>query len=258
MKIIACQDSESASRRAADYILSTMHSCIGECGLFNFAVGGGSAPPKVYKHMVESGEIGPRQRKGFHLFWGDERSVPNDHPDSNVRQAREHLVVPAGLLEENIHAPNGGAPDLEAEALRYEEVLRDILPVTACNMPTFDLNFLGMGPDGHTASLFPNTEGLREGTGRAFIANKVPQKDTWRLSLTLEAIRTSRQVLIVATGEAKAPVLAEVFHIDEQPDKYPVDMLYREGADLLWIVDEAALSHFTDEQREAWGVGSLK
>lgn len=254
MKLIVCKDAAEASQHAAQHILGAMTYRCDECGLFSLAVGGGSAPPAVYRAMIESGRFSGSLANGVRVLWSDERSVPHDDPESNVRQAMAHLIEPGKVPMEHVLAPNGAAKDLDAEARRYEELLREHLPVSEDGMPVVDLNFLGMGPDGHTASLFPGTKALDDRSGRAFVPNHVPQKNTWRLTMTLPALRASREILVVATGESKAPVLAEVFDPNHSGDKHPIELIHREGMDMLWIVDEAAVSRFTPEQREAHGL----
>ncbi|MDK2972029.1 MAG: 6-phosphogluconolactonase [Candidatus Sumerlaeota bacterium] len=221
---------------AAEYLLSQIQLAVADRGAFHLALSGGSTPKVVYEQLVRTGRFTPELVACTHLYWGDERSVPNDDEQSNVRMAHESLIDPLGFPRGNVHPVNGGASDLRSEAKRYEELLLHNLTDGEGRWPGFDLVLLGMGADGHTASLFPGTAALQT-TNRFFVENEVPQLDTWRLTLTYSAINNSRHVLILVTGKSKAPVIKAM---REGDDGFPICGVRDGENEVMWMIDEAA------------------
>ena len=182
------------------------------------------------------------------LFWVDERAVPPDHPDSNYRMTREALLDHVPLHAEQIHRLEG---ELEPEvaAARYEAELRNSFRLEGGELPRFDLVSLGMGPDGHTASLFPHTEALHE-RSRLVTANHVPQMDTWRITLTWPVITRGASVFFLIGGDDKAQILNEVITGPPQHERLPSQIIRPSSGILTLILDKsaAALLPPTDEQ----------
>ncbi len=221
--------------RAKQLILASADAAIAARGRFTIALSGGSTPRPLYRALAE--ERGIDWSKWW-LFWGDERTVPPDHAESNYRLVRETLLdripVPPGL----VISPTAGEFALlppEEQALAYATALRDAFGVA---LPQLDLNLLGMGGDGHTASLFPFSHALRE-EERLFVANDVPKLNTTRLTMTYPLINASRQILFLAAGAEKASALAEVLQGAYQPEKYPSQRI-RRAPNVTWLVDSAA------------------
>ncbi len=174
------------------------------------------------------------------LFWVDERCVPPDDAESNFGMTRAAMLGKVPLPQANVHRMEGEL-DPEEAASRYESEIRDTFKLEGAETPTFDLIVLGLGPDGHTASLFPHTEGLNE-MARICIANHVPQKDTWRMTLTWPVITQGRQVAFLIEGPDKAEMIRTVFTGPYDPETYPAQLIRPASGRLLLLLDEAAAS----------------
>ena len=172
------------------------------------------------------------------LYWVDERSVPPDSNDSNYRMTREALLDHVPLRADQIHRIEGEL-DPEVAAARYESELRNSFRLEGAESPRFDLIALGMGDDGHTASLFPHTEAIHE-LGRLVTANHVPQKNTWRITLTWPVINHARSVFFLIAGADKAQVLNEVLTGPRDPEKLPSQLIWPSSGILTLILDKAA------------------
>jgi 6-phosphogluconolactonase len=207
-------------------------------GVFNVALSGGSTPKKLYSKLVQ-------EKKYFeqipwditHFFWGDERTVPPDHPDSNFRMAWEAMLKQLTISEKQIHRILAEEPDSNVAAENYEQVIRKHFNI-GTDIPQFDLIFLGMGPDGHTASLFPHTEALRE-RSKLIVANQVPKLNTIRITMTFPLVNNASSVIFLVAGEDKAEALKAVLEGPPNPDEYPSQVIRPKGR-LLWLIDHAA------------------
>lgn len=209
-------------------------------GVARVAISGGSTPQAAFKLLADPAHpfASTVPWDKLQLFWVDERCVPPDDPESNFgvckRLLLDHVAIPAA----NVHRMEGEL-DPEEAASRYESTLRNTLKLEGAESPKFDLLLLGMGDDGHTASLFPHTDGLRE-MSRLAIANHVPQKDTWRISLTSPVINQAAEVAFEIAGPAKTAILAEVFTGPRDPERLPSQLIRPANGRLLLQVDEAA------------------
>jgi len=225
-------DLDALSRAAADEFISLVVAQP-EGAPFHVALSGGSTPKKLFDVLVARGRNAlPWER--VELWWGDERCVPPEHPDSNYGMTKAHLIDPLQLGPAKIHRLAGERPPIQA-AQEYESALVGALGAP----PIFDLVWLGMGPDGHTASLFPGSAGVRE--KQAFvIANEVDspltQGPTTRLSVTFPVIDAARRVRFLVGGADKAATLAEV--ATGPNERYPSSLVA--AADTVWLIDEAA------------------
>lgn len=216
-------------------ILATAEEAIAVRGRFAIALSGGSTPRPLYRALAQDPSIDWTK---WWIFWGDERTVPPDHVESNYRLVREtlldHLPVQPGVVISPVAGEFALLPPDE-QALAYETALRETF---ASDLPRFDLNLLGMGADGHTASLFPFTLALRE-EERLFVANDVPKLNTTRLTMTYPLINASRHICFMVAGADKAPALAQVLQGAPQPECYPSQRI-RRFPDVTWLMDDAA------------------
>lgn len=234
-------DADALSQAAADYFLALADSAIQQRGQFTVALSGGNTPTPLYRVLGT-----PKFQKAInwdhiHFFWGDERCVPPDHPNSNYRMVREVLLQKISIPEENVHrVPAELEPRMAAFA--YEEVLRNYF---FDEWPRFDLVLLGMGEDGHTASLFPNSAGLNE-THRWFIANHAPEKDEWRLTLTKNAINAARHIAVIVTGDSKAATLIDVLEGEHQQHEKPIQLIAPGNGEMVWFLDQTAAKKLSD------------
>jgi 6-phosphogluconolactonase len=203
---------------------------------------------RVFEILAEQDLLAPDVIVRTHVFWGDERTVPHGHQESNVGAAMRAFLEPLGFPRENIHAPDGGQKNLEREAMAYEIEIKRHVRLGANGQPCFDLILLGMGSDGHTASLFPGTEALAA-RHRTFVLNEVPQLNTQRLTLTFDVLNAATYIVILVTGAEKAGVLAEIFAAgpDAPEPAYPIQRVRGTGENVLWLADDAALSQFTPD-----------
>jgi 6-phosphogluconolactonase len=229
-------DAESVARAAAEAFVRLSLEAVEERGAFSVALSGGTTPRRVYE-LLASGEYRVRAEwPKVHVFFGDERTVPPDHAESNYRMAREALLSRVSIPTENVHRIDG-VGDAAANASDYESVMRGFFGDV--DWPRFDLVFLGMGDDGHTASLFPETPALEEARAWA-AANWVEKLGTWRITLTAPAINAARRVVFLVTGASKAERLNEVLNGARYPSRLPSQMIRPRDGLLEWYVDRAA------------------
>jgi 6-phosphogluconolactonase len=231
-----------AAAVAQQLIAAAANVSIGKRGFFRVALSGGSTPRPVYEALAGGENLNwPR----WQIFWSDERTVPPTSPESNYRLVKETLLD--GLARRG-EAPRmvvrmAGEGDPDAAAADYERAVRETVPANpksgAGETPRFDLLLLGIGGDGHTASLFPHTQALGE-TERLVAANLVPQLNTTRLTFTFPLINAARRVLVLVTGESKAAILREVLQGDPDPQRLPSQSIRPVDGTLTWLVDEAA------------------
>lgn len=222
---------EELAEAAARDFAQRAEAAIRERGRFAVALAGGSTPRATYEVLAR--EYADRVEWGrVHAFFGDERAVPPDHEDSNYRMAREALLgrVPVG----GVHRMRGELPPEEAAAA-YERELREFFGE---GLPSFDLVLLGIGEDGHTASLFPETSAL-EVTDRLAVANPVLKLETTRITLTAPVLNAARAVDFLVAGEGKARALREILEGDADPRAYPARLVRPQGG-AAWFVDRAA------------------
>jgi 6-phosphogluconolactonase len=231
-------DPERVAREAAGLFIRLSIEAASARGAFSVALSGGSTPRRVYELLAEDDYRAQVSWPGVHLFFGDERTVAPDHPDSNYRMANEALLSRVPIPAENVHRIDG-VGDAAAGASKYESELRAFFGDAA--WPRFDLVMLGMGDDGHTASLFPGSAAL--GEQQAWVAaNWVEKFQTWRITLTAPAINAARRVLFLVTGAGKAERLREVLKGERDPARLPSQLIRPRDGALEWFVDRAAAS----------------
>ena len=228
-------DAATVAEATAERLVAAARAAIEERGIFRVALSGGSTPKQVYPLLLEPERRDAVDWARVELFWGDERSVPPDHPESNFGVAYQMLIAQLpNVRPDRVHRMPAEAPDMDAAALSYESELRLAFGARGTEPPAFDLIWLGMGPDGHTASLFPNTEALTE-SDRWVVANRVDAQETWRMTLTYPVLNAARQVLFVVTGADKADALRA---IRAGGSGLPAEGVTGEGVE--WLVDAAA------------------
>lgn len=233
-------DPAAVAVAAADQVLAWSREALSRQPWFSIALSGGSTPRLLYQQLTARAETGDFSR--WQVFFGDERSVPADHADSNYRMAREALLDASGIPAAQIHRLAADRADRDAAAAAYEGLLRRLLPAPG-NVPRLDLVLLGMGDDGHTASLFPGTRALEE-TERLVVANHVPTLRTWRLTFTLPLLAAAHQILFLICGESKRQRLAEAAR-EPRPGAAPLPVQRVEGAPCAWFLDRAAAADLT-------------
>ncbi|QYJ16255.1 6-phosphogluconolactonase [Rubrobacter xylanophilus DSM 9941] len=233
MTLRVLEDPARLAAAAAREFAARAARAIRERGRFAVALAGGSTPRAAYELLARDYADGVDWGR-VHFFFGDERPVPPDHADSNHRMAREALLsrVPAG----SVHRMRGELAPEEA-ARRYEEELRSFF--AGEEVPRFDLILLGLGEDGHTASLFPHTRALGE-TERLVVANPVERLGTVRITLTPPVINAARAVVFLVAGGGKADALREVLEGSADPRQYPAKLIRPGDGEPLWLVDRAA------------------
>lgn len=223
---------------AAEELIHAATEAVEKRGRFTIALSGGSTPRNLYTLLAANAAL-PWDKMFF--FWGDERHVPPDDPDSNYRMAQESLLSKVPIPPANIFRVPAENPDAAAVAEAYEQTLRTFFSVAADEVPRFDLILLGMGPDGHTASLFPGTAALQE-KSRLVVANWVEKLKSYRITLTLPALNAARCVAFLVSGTDKSTVLHEVLEGDGPGDKYPSKLVRPSAGKLIWFVDRGAAS----------------
>mgnify|MGYP001008074648 CR=1 FL=1 len=204
---------------------------------FAVALSGGSTPRSIYQELAKSEHQTFLNWEKIHLFWGDERHVPPDDPESNYKMVKDALLKHIEIPKENIHRVPAEKTVHEAAYL-YEAELRQFFVE---DWPRFDLVLLGMGTDGHTASLFPRSAGLEE-EKRWFIGNQVSEIRKWRLTLTKYAINAARNVIVLVQGASKANMLAEVLAGPYSPEEKPIQLISPVNGEMIWMVDADAAS----------------
>jgi 6-phosphogluconolactonase len=213
---------------------------------FTIVLSGGSTPRGLYELLAADPAIRDRLPwHHLHFFWGDERHVPPDHPQSNYRMAHESLFSLAPVPSENIHRVPAEEPEAALAAEKYEQELRTFFGLEVGQLPRFDCILLGMGSDGHTASLFPETEALHT-SNRLVVANWVDKFNAYRLTLTVPVLNHADLVMFLVSGHEKAEVLKEVLQGGRQPDRFPAQLIRPDPGKLLWIVDRAAARLLTN------------
>lgn len=225
---------------AAEEVVHAAKEAVAQRGRFTIALPGGSTPKNLFNLLATNARtVLPWDRTFF--FWGDERHVPPTDPDSNYRMAEETMLSKIPVAAGNVFRIPAENPDASAAAEAYEQTLRKFFQLGPGEVPIFDLILLGMGPDGHTASLFPGSAGLQE-KSRLVIANWVDKLKTSRLTLTLPVLNAARCVTFLVSGTDKAAMLKTVLEEDAPAEQYPSKLIRPNNGKLIWLVDRAAAS----------------
>ena len=229
---------------AAEEVIRAATDAVQLRGRFTIALSGGSTPRGLFNLLATNARtVLPWDRTFF--FWGDERHVPPTDPDSNYRMADETMLSKIPVAAGNVFRMVAENPDAAAAATAYEQTLRKFFQLGPGQVPVFDLILLGMGPDGHTASLFPGSMGLQE-KSQLVIANWVEKFKTSRLTFTLPVLNAARCVAFLVSGTDKAPALHAVLESDAPGEQYPSKLIRPVEGKLIWLVDRAAASELTE------------
>ena len=234
---------EELSSLAAEKFLHLAIDAVRAQGLFTVALSGGSTPREFYSFLSDFERPFRAQMPWdkIHFCWGDERHVPPDHPDSNYRMAREVLFSKVPVPPENIHRIKSEIAEASEAADRYEETLRKLFRLSADQFPRFDLILLGLGSDGHTASIFPGSQVIKE-KRRLVVASWVQQLKSSRITLTPPVLNKAEAVVFLVSGLEKAPALHSVLEGDYQPEHLPAQLIRSNKSNVLWLVDHEAAS----------------
>jgi 6-phosphogluconolactonase len=236
---------QELSEVAAEEVVRCAKAAVTERGRFTIALSGGSSPKSLFNLLATNARtVLPWDRTFF--FWGDERHVPPTDAESNYRMAEDTMLSKIPVAAGNVFRMPAENPDAAAAADAYEQTLRKFFQLKPGEVPAFDLILLGMGPDGHTASLFPNSPGLEE-KSRLVIANWVDKLKTSRLTLTLPVLNAARCVVFLVSGTDKAAVLRTVLEEDAPPEQYPSKLIKPGSGKLIWLLDRAAASELTNK-----------
>lgn len=225
---------------AAEEVVRLANEAVSARGRFTIALSGGSTPKSLYNLLATNARTTLPWEKVF-FFWSDERHVPPTDADSNYRTANEAMLSKVPVPPGNVFRVPAENPDAAAAAKEYESTVRKFFGVEPGQFPKFDLILLGMGPDGHTASLFPGTAGLQE-RSRLVIANWVEKLKTHRLSFTFPVLNAARHVAFLVSGTDKAPVLRAVLEEKVPGEQYPAKLVQPTDGNLTWFLDRAAAS----------------
>jgi len=244
-----------AARLAADTVVEALG---GDGHQRSVALAGGSTPRLLYATLVAPPYRDRVDWQSVEWFWGDERTVPPEHPDSNARMARDTLLRPIGAfhsLPSSVHPMPADAEDLDAAAWQYERTIREIVPASEAEIPLLDLVLLGVGRDGHTASLFPGTAALNE-SKRLVVPNSVPEQRAWRMTMTYPLLMAARSILFFVAGQEKAEVMGRILStragvgsadptygaldVGSADPTYPAARLRDAPGRVIWVLDREA------------------
>jgi 6-phosphogluconolactonase len=247
-------DAAALARRAAQYFVEMVGEAVAGRRRARIAISGGSTPRVTFQLLADPTQPWLRRMpwESLDLYWVDERAVPPDNAESNYRMTREALLDHVPLRPDQIHRMEGEL-DPEVAASRYESELRNSFRLEGAQRPRFDLVALGMGTDGHTASLFPHTQAIHE-MSRLVTANHVPKKDAWRITLTWPVIDHASSVFFLVAGVDKAQILKEVLTGPHDPERLPSQLIWPAGGILTLFLDKAAASFLPATDGEGCGV----
>ena len=247
LQIVVSENSSELAEAAAQQFVDIVTRCQAAAGTARVALSGGSTPRALFTLLASDRFRSKIDWSRIDLFWGDERTVPPDHEDSNYRMARETLISKVSIPDERVHRircelePDPAASDYE---LQLTQVFGDGSPDQP---PQFDLILLGIGSDGHTASLFPGTSALSV-RDRLVVANPVPQQQTTRITLTVPVLQAAHNVLFLVAGEDKASAVHEAIEGGWNPTKTPSQFLREASGTVIWMLDTAAASQLRDRE----------
>jgi 6-phosphogluconolactonase len=236
--VMVLPDLDAVSEEAARRFLAIANDAVAKTNRCTVALAGGSTPERLYRLLASETYREAVPWASLYLFFGDERCVPPDDRESNYRMAREAMLDHVPVLPEQVFRMEGER-DPQSAAVSYDATLGDIFGLTPGRVPHFDLILLGMGPDGHTASLFPHTDGLQV-VERLAAANYVPKFDSWRLTLTYPVLDAAMNVLFLVGGAEKANAVRQVIEGPFDPAEYPAQGVRTPEGTVTFLLDEAA------------------
>jgi 6-phosphogluconolactonase len=240
-------DLELLSRAAAELFIEDSKQAVSRRGRFLVVLSGGSTPMELYKLLAQSPYREQMDWMRVHVFWGDERCVPMEDPENNYRQARDVLLNQVSIPKENIHRVLSDASTWLSTSLEPVEAAKDYANILKrfasppLDWPRFDLVLLGMGEDGHTASLFPDSKVNVTAPTMAVIA-QYQNRPANRVTLTPLVFNSARRIIFLVNGKSKSQTLANVLYGEYQPEKLPAQRIHPTDGELMWMVDQSAAS----------------
>ena len=231
-------DQAELARGAANEFARLAREAVRERKLFTVALSGGSTPRTLYSLLAEEPFRSELPWHETHFFWGDERHVPPTHSESNFRMAYETLLSKTPIPSENIHHIKTEEPEPAEAANEYEQELKSFFKLSSGQLPRFDLMLLGLGTDGHVASLFPETAALQD-REHLCVVNWAAKLKAWRFTLTLPVLNNAANVVLLVGGEEKASIVRAVL-TGERTEKYPAQLVQPTNGNLLWLLDRSA------------------
>jgi len=235
MQIAIYPDIHILSQQAAQYTVRIANESIADRGRFTMALAGGTTPGELYGLLGSELFRSEINWQLVHIFWGDERCVPHDSPDSNFYLAQKILLNKISTPEPQIHRMPADWPDHDAASQAYTVEMQHTFGTNG--IPSFDLIHLGMGPEGHTASLFPHQASLHE-KQRLVMPVSVPKPPPDRLTFTPPLLNAARNVLFLVAGSDKADALQAVLEGEYQPDEYPAQIVRPTNGEVVWMLDK--------------------
>lgn len=236
IKVVA--DANELSRVGAAEFERAARNAVQARGKFTVSLSGGSTPRGLYSRLAQAGRALPWDQ--IYFFWGDERHVPPDDKDSNYRMVREALLSQAPIPADHVFRMHAEEKDAALVAQQYEQTLRQFFGLKEGELPRFDLMLLGLGPDGHTASLFPGSKALNE-RSRLVVANWVEEFGHYRLTFTVPVINHAAEIIFLVSGEEKSAALQSVLYGEASAQQFPAKLIQPVNGRLLWLVDRAAM-----------------
>ena len=240
VEIVKLADPDTVAADAARRFVNIAAASVESHGSFSVALSGGSTPKRMYKLLASDEWRGKVPWENTHIFFGDERRVSHGDPQSNYFMAREALLDHVPVPADQIY-PMDGIGLIRATVRDYEAKLYRYFKHGKREFPRFDLVLLGMGSDGHTASIFPGTRAVSDRSATV-IVYEVPQLGVERITLTFSVINNARNILFLVTGESKADALASVMSENVHPSQFPAEAVVPVDGTVVWLVDEAAAS----------------
>ncbi len=227
-------------------VVDSIEKAIAKNGFCNIALSGGNTPGGVYsllatipyKDRVDWGKL--------HLFWGDERMVPPEHQDSNFKMVEDTLLKHVAVPDDNVHRIRGEIVPEQAAAEEYSSLLNVHFKT---DLPRFDIILLGLGEDGHTASLFPGTDAVEERERHA-VAAFVPKLDSWRVTLTLPVLNAAREIYFLVSGRSKSDIIQRIMSIKQPSKELPATMVDPDNGELHWMLDSEAMVLINKNSRD--------
>ena len=246
-ELMVVKDLDDIGRTAAELIINLFNGSGSSAGPHTLVLSGGSTPRKLYERISNVPAIRDSLPwENIHFFWGDERHVPPQDSQSNYRMADETLFSAAPVPMGNVHRIPAENPDAAAAADEYEHELLSFFKLEKGRLPRFDCVLLGIGSDGHTASLFPGTSAIKE-KKRLVVANRVEKLQTHRITMTVPVINNANLIIFLIGGREKAAVLKEILEGEYEPERLPAQLIRPVDGKLVWLVDQAAAGCLNNE-----------
>jgi len=244
---------DALSVSAAEFFTETVIAAVNSRGVARVAISGSGTPKALFTLLADRNApyFAQLPWDRLQLFWVDERCVPPTDADSNYRMTYEAMLSRLPLPAAQIHRIEGEL-DPEVAAARYESTIRNVFRLEGAEIPTFDLVLLGMGEDGHTASLFPHSSAIGE-LGRIAVANQISQKESWRITLTWPVIVQAREVTFLIAGEEKSHILHDVLLGSYRPEEKPAQLIRPKNGKLTLLLDTAAAANLPAPDANATG-----